>query len=363
MKKILSLLLIFVVTVSLFSSTVSAGSDDPRDDVLLARDEVINRDYFSAGEVITLSGIVNGDAYMAGESVIVDGTVNGDILAAGRKVEIRGVVTGDVRVAGERVIVTGKIGGNLTVGAAEVELESSAAIAGSIVAGASEMNIAASVGKGITAGVGKMRVEKYVGGDVNYWSDAELALGPDASVSGTVSRHAIPQNEKPAVQSAAYPFAGFQLISTIGFFILGWLFLRLMPSYTSSALDRIREKPLLSFFVGFCAVIVAPVTIFLGFVSILGIPLAVFGLLTFLLVCLVAKYFAALVLGTFILKYFNPKFSSLAALAIGLILTSLLMLIPVVGWLVAGGVFLISLGGLILHHRDFYLALRGKKLV
>lgn len=365
MKKIVTFLLIFVSAFTLFAYPVlAAPSGRSGERVLLAKDEIVNHDYFSAGNYVTVSGIVNGDAYVAGETVIVDGTVNGDLLVAGRKVDIRGIIKGDVRVVGKSVTVSGNIAGNLTIGGSDVELTNTASIAGSVVAGASQMAVAAPIGKDLTAGVGKLTVESKVKGDVNYWSDADVTMGPDATVSGRVERRALPeQKSKPSPGSMVAPFAGFKLINMIGLFILGLILLRLAPVYAKETVARIHARPWFALFIGFCAVIMVPVTILVLMMTVIGFPLAMVGVFAFILLCTFAKVFAALAIGTYILARMSKKENDFGALTLGIVVSLFLMMIPVVGWIVLTIIFLKSLGGLILQHREFYLTLRAKKLV
>src|SRR5687767_13900949 len=102
MNKIISLILIPVIILLLCVSVSSYvyAEENSIPNVYLSKGEIINHDYFAAGNTVNLSGTVNGDAYIAGGNVTVDGTVNGDLLAAGGNVTILGKVTGNVRTAG-----------------------------------------------------------------------------------------------------------------------------------------------------------------------------------------------------------------------------------------------------------------------
>jgi len=50
----------------------------------LPRTETVEKDYFSAGDKLDLSGVVNGDAYLDGGAITLDGTVNWRSFSAGR---------------------------------------------------------------------------------------------------------------------------------------------------------------------------------------------------------------------------------------------------------------------------------------
>src|SRR5262245_36790588 len=70
----------------------------------LPADAVVDRDYFTYGDYVTISGTVNGDVYAMGREIVVDGRVNGDLIAAGRIVRVTGSVSQDARVAGQDVL-------------------------------------------------------------------------------------------------------------------------------------------------------------------------------------------------------------------------------------------------------------------
>lgn len=359
--------MVSIISVFAFSlSARAAESMEKGERVLLGKDEIVNRDYFAAGESVTIEGVVNGDAYVAGNTVTVTGTVNGDVLVAARYVDVRGIVTGDIRGAGERVVISGKVGGNLTLAGSSVEISSSALIPGGIVAGAGEMTVSAPIGKGITAGVGTLRIDKSVGGDLTYWSEHDLALGTDATVSGTVVRHDIPKQEKKeraAAGAVAGAIAGVKFLEMIGFLIMGALVIKLMPHYTASVIEQTRAKPWLSLFVGFCFTIIAPVSVIILLATLIGIPLAFVVLLSFILICVFAKIFAALFVGKAVLSVFSKKPNMYGSLFVGIIVFFVLMVIPFLGWIAIAVLYLMSLGGLLLQKKQLYKSMTDKKIV
>lgn len=373
MKKVLGFLIVGIISVVPFVAAHAHGAVAHAEDsaaaggrVLLAKDQVVDHDYFAAGESVTIEGVVNGDAYVAGNTVTVTGTVNGDVLVAGRYVDVRGVVSGDVRGAGERVVIAGKVGGNLTLAGSTVEVMSTAVIPGSIVAGAGDLTVSAPIGKGITAGVGNLRIDNTVGGDLTYWSEHDLELAPDASVSGAVVRHDMPKaekKEKVAAGALAGIIASFKLLEMIGFIIMGVLVIKLLPRYTGDVIAHTRTRPWVALFVGFCAVILFPVSVLILLATLVGIPLAFVLLLSFILICVFAKIFAALFVGQTVLSLFTKTPNMYGALFIGILAFFILMVIPVVGWLAASVLFLMSLGGLILHKKKLYMSLSSKKQV
>lgn len=368
MKKLIGFLLLSVLSFLSFApAALAKGSMQSGNRIILEKNEVVDGNYFAGGESVLLSGIVSGDAYVAGNSVVVEGTVKGDLLVAGSDLDIRGTVTGDIRAIAGNITISGKVGGNLTLGAGKVLIADSAALGGSIVAGAGDLNIAAPVGKGITAGVGRLYLADKVGGDLDYWSEEELVMSGDATVSGTLTRHAVPKSEKRPQQLAAGAVAGvalgFKLIEMLGLLLIGVIMLRVIPLYTAGVITEINKKPWLSLLIGFIALIMVPVTILVLLTTIIGIPLALVGALAFLLLLTFAKIFAALFLGIKVVGYFAKSPSPYASLTVGFVLYYALFLVPVLGWLAVAVLYLMAVGGLALHRKSFYDSLRTKKLI
>ena len=108
-----TLLLFLLVPVVVFAQKDVAITGDR---VVLSAEEVIDHDYFAAGEIVEIYGTVNGDVYVAGGQLIINGTINGDLLAAGGQMSIDSTVPQNARIAGGQISVDGNIGRNLTIG-------------------------------------------------------------------------------------------------------------------------------------------------------------------------------------------------------------------------------------------------------
>ncbi|MEO0378072.1 MAG: polymer-forming cytoskeletal protein [Cyanobacteria bacterium P01_A01_bin.17] len=65
----------------------------------------IENDVYLAGETITIDGTVKGDAILAGELITINGSVEGDLVAAGQSIVVNGTVKDDARIAGESLLL------------------------------------------------------------------------------------------------------------------------------------------------------------------------------------------------------------------------------------------------------------------
>lgn len=365
-KFFLAVFAIFLTLTHVSPHVLAKGPDRPPQNVFLAPDAFVDRDYFAAGDNVTLSGIVTGDAYLAGSNVTVDGEILGDLLVAGGTVTVSGNVAGDIRIAGGELNLQGIVGGNITALGGTVKISDSAEVSGSLVIGAKDATILAPIGRGITAGVGSLYLGESVSGDVNYWSEQEIALGPDASVSGSLTRHTPPQtpyDQQKFSRAMSGMFGAFTFISLLGSFLLGAFFLKLAPNFMVKVIKPISSRPWASLFTGFAFLILTPIaTVFLLF-TVIGAPLAGLVFLLYLVLLILAKVFAGLYVGTKLFSFFGKSPNAYFSLFVGLIVYQLLWFVPLLGWLVVAALYLGAVGSIVLSKKDLYLTLVSKKLV
>ncbi|MEW6324869.1 MAG: hypothetical protein AB1515_05735 [Nitrospirota bacterium] len=360
--------------VVLINGVAAAEDEDPmefgkRARVSLPAGEVVNRDYFAAGRVIEIFGTVNGDVYAAGGQVIINGQINGDLLAAGGAVSISGNVEQDVRVAGGQITIGGDIGRNLTVAGGNVELTDSARIRGGLVAAGGAVGLAAPVGKdakiaagnatlsnaisgNLTAAAGELRLTSRaaVAGDVTYWSRNEASIDSSARVGGVLRRKTMP--EMPAPGAMLWGFAGLilfvKLVNFVSTLILGMLCIALAPGSTQSVVLTLRARPWASLGVGFIALVTVPAAAGVLAATVLGIPLALMITALYLIAIYVARIFAILWAGSAWSVRRGRPVRPGWALVMGLVVYSVVTLIPFVGGFVTLAAILFGLGAALL---------------
>jgi cytoskeletal protein CcmA (bactofilin family) len=347
----------------------------------LAASQVVNGDYFAAGELVEISGTINGDLYAAGGQVVIDGRVNGDILVAGGRVRVSGTVAQDVRVAGGQVAIGGSVGRNVTVAGGNVELAPSADVRGGIVAAAGSIDLSAPLGAAAKIAAGTATIGNRIGGDVEvavgtlrigsradiqgnvtYWSAREASVSEGARVHGKLVRNAPP--ERPRVWPAA-AFAWFVLISInfVSTLILGLLSLRFFPRFHRAVVTTLSDRPWTALATGFIAIVVLPVVLGLLFTTVLGIPLALILMAAFFILIYWSRIYAISRIGEAILGRLRPESSRALAFLLGLLVYYILAVIPFIGWLVIPLVVLFGLGAELLARKQFYARARAQELV
>lgn len=345
----------------------------------LEKQEVINSDYFSTGEKVTLSGTVNGDAYLAGGNITVDGVVNGDLLVAGGNINVTGTVTGSVRAAGGNIQIDGQVGQNVTAAGGNVRIGRGAKVMGSLVAGAGSLEVLGPIGKGITVGGGSVTLANQVGSDIvagvgqlyltstasvsgnlTYFSDNQATVASEASISGKIT-HNLPPRDQGRESFLAGAKTGWSLFTFLSLLAVGLMLSLIFPNFTQKTADLVTGKPLASLGVGFLVLILTPFLILLLFLTLIGIPLAILLLVGYIFLLIFSQVFAALALGQKTLGLLNQKANQALSLILGLLILALLGIIPIVGGIITFLAMLAGLGAYFMSKKAIVLELRGKK--
>lgn len=377
----LCLLALVNIGLFVFPRTISAQTNFASGNtVTLSKTQTIDEDYFASGGTVVISGTVNGDVYSAGGSVVINGIVNGDVLAAGGNVSVAGKVSGNVRVAGGQIAISGDVGKNVTATGGSIAIQDPAKIAGSLVVAGGNVSVLSPVGKGLTMAAGNMSIDAPVGGNVNgtaqtltiapdtriagkltYWSTSPANI-PHGSVMQGVVFHQMTSLSQTQQQQAAAAFNGFnivwELVSLISSFIIGLLLLWFVPIYMHSIATTITTRSWVSVGVGFLTLIVVPIACIFLLLTIIGIPLAFILLVSFSLFVLLNKVFVSYAIG----KKLLPQREFLA-LFVGLLIYSVISVIPIIGWIWSLIALFIGIGATILVEKELYAQARIKKLI
>jgi len=354
--------------------------------MILPAGKVINNDYFAYGERVEISGTVNGDVYAVGGQVLVDGEVNGDLLVAGGTVIVSGRISQDARIAGGQVTINGAIERNLTVAGGNVNLTNTASVQGGVVAAGGTIVLAVPVRKDVRAAAGNLTVSDMidgdlhvaagqlrltskaaVGGNLTYWSGHPASIDENARVAGMISQKVPKEGFRRSAEKMAGMVAGFILLAKIvGFFstlLTGLLLIYFIPNYSREVISTLREKPLASLGLGFLMALVTPVIVVFLLVTVVGIPIALILSAVYLIGIYLARILAIIWIGSAMLGLFGKKAGEGVVLVIGLVIYSVLSLLPFIGGLVTVLAVLLGLGASLMADRQLYLSASRKEMV
>ena len=327
--------------------------------------QTIDDDLYIASETVVVEGTVNGDVYAAGSSVTIRGTVNGDVFAAGSDVVVKGDVKGSVRAAGSSVRLDGgsvggsvsgfastftiekdtKVGGGLNFGASSAVIRGD--VTRGVVGGGSAVVISGTIGKNADLAASRITLESSakINGNLTYYGDATLQRDSGSQVTGQVNHRADKQKKE---QVAYKDKAAGAIWWLLALYLTGALMIWLFPTMTSGVSSTIARSPGLSAATGALVLLLSLPLFIVLLITLIGIPIAlIFGGVLAVAIYL-SKFFTALTLGNLIARRTGWKPNPYADAAIGLILITLLELVPVFGWLAALLSLLFGLGALVI---------------
>lgn len=266
--------------------------------------------------VIDAEAVQSEDAYVAASSATVEGRIEGDLVIATGSLDISGTVTGDVLVAARgRVVVSGTIEGSLRgiarsvdvtgtvsddVAVVALDLTSHGAVRRDVIGFAATARVDGSVGRdvlgrffGLVVGgeVGRdvdvtvrdvtLESGAALGGDLVYQADRDAAVGEGAVVGGQVVQ--LPTGPPFAVR-VVLDLA--LIIGFLGYLVGGVGLLWLLRRSATLAVAVVAERPGLTLGVGAGAAFGGPILIVVLVATLVGIPLALLGVLVVLVLLL-----------------------------------------------------------------------------
>ncbi len=297
--------------------------------------------------VVAENETVDGLSTVAG-SVEVHGTVNGDLTAVGGDIRIPGNVTGNVTAVGGSTTLSGDVGGAMSAFGGSVQVAENASIGRWFETGAGDATVDGTVGEDVRVQSETLVVgpTAEIGGNLEHATQS-LSLANDASIAGEIRSvdsieftQMVPM--RPSLPSWAFPLYGF-VINVV----LGAILLLLFPEFSLGIADRVRANPLFALLIGALTVFVTPILLGLLAVTVIGIPLAVLGLLIFLIVLWAGTVYGGFAIGAAILAAFDVT-NRWAYLVVGLFVVFLLSLIPFIGGFIYFVVTLLGVGALVL---------------
>lgn len=324
----LSVLLGVIIVVSLFSGVGAAQSG------------VGGTTTVESGE--TVSGI--DGAY---GTIIIEGTVTGDVSGVAGNIVIRegGVVEGDLSAAAGNIRIAGTVRGDVSTGAGSVLLTETGLTEGNFDAGAGDVRIDGTIRGDAQIGAERIRLGEGAAIDGSLTYDGSLQGNQDA-VAGEITRdRSLSGNIVTDFQPLATGI--FAINAFIFNLLLGAVLLGLFPAFSERVVDQMESDTIKTGLVGLGVVVVVPVTLVLVAITVIGIPLAIGGLLAFLMLAWIGLVYGRFAVGVWLLSLADVE-NRWAGLVVGLLLGAILGLVPIVGDALNIAIFLLGLGALAL---------------
>lgn len=353
------------------------GKDEVIDDDVLVGggtvtvDGTINGDLMAAGANVTINGDVNGTVRAAGSTVIINGVVFDDLVVGGGTVSVKGEVVDDLIVAGGSVIVEGEVRDNAMMAGGILDIANGARVGRDLLIGGGMVSISGEVKRNVTFSAGQLNVTGRVGGNLTGEADEKVTIGPDAVINGNLEYKAPAEADiesgaevmgnkqwtpvEETVQKASYAanYLG-KIYSVLALIATAIVVVLLFPKYSMQLAQNIETMPGKSIGYGIIVLILTPVIVLFLAMTLLGIPMAaiIFGL--YLMVLYLSKIFVGLWIGKMIVKPKGDKRGAVVGSAVlGVLILSILMVIPFLGFLVKLAAVMFGLGALVICIKDY----------
>lgn len=371
MKKLLFALAGVALFIPLVASAAELRVNDEGGSEVIQKGETV-KNVYSFGNNVVADADILGDFVGAGNYVSINGNVQFGVIAAGANVVINGKVNQNIRVAGGNVQINGEVGEDLLVAGGTVQVAPNSKVAGDIVATGGMVNLAGSVGGNINLSGGQVTVDGVVAGNIDAKDVDELKFGDNAVIHGNLkyssSKEAVVSPKARLLGAVDYqkikglskvPFiAGLvalatvgKLLSIIGLYILILLLTYLLSRFTKVAVGSGFSKPFAMFGWGFIPLIVMPIVAIVLLASLLGMQASVILGAVYFMLMLIARPLGSILLGTAIFKLFSKNKEKLRVDwltgLVGLLVATILMIVPFVGWVIPFIFYAMALGVLV----------------
>jgi len=312
-------------------------------------------DLYAVANQVIVEGTVHGDLFVITSGLWITGTVEGDVLGfVAGGVHVSGRVDGSIRVAAMSLDVSGSVGDDVAaiVGQADVRGD----VGRDAVLFGVEANVSGSVGRDVRGQAYRIGVDGSVGRDVQVRAD-RISFGAAARVMGDVLYRA---SRDAGVDPAAVISGQFvrttviapvfaqaitrvlAVLSVLGLIVAGILGQWLFRATSTRAFSVAGERPGRAALVGLGLLLLPPVLILPLFLTVVGIPIAMFLLLAWVVAIFLGPLPAVTRFGAFLLR---GRGGIAAGLVIGvLVWRGLIWLLPVIAAVIYLAALLIGLG-------------------
>ncbi|MFA5358408.1 MAG: polymer-forming cytoskeletal protein [Patescibacteria group bacterium] len=338
--------------------------------------------FYGVGASLNINDEIQGDAYLAGANLTVSSLVQDDLNVAGANVLLNGQVNGDLRAVGSNVYINKNIGGEVMTAGGYVVLADGAEIAGNFYSAAGKMVLLGDIKGDAELGAGEIEIHGTIDGNLKVIADS-LILASTAVVNGNLD--CTGPNEPQITAGAAVKgetnyikkdlgnghkkvdgkaalsalFGVVWFLKLIGTLILGLLLYFVFKKKIKEVAQYSSQKFGLDLLRGLVVMIVLPIVAVILMITIVGLPLGILAMLLYAILCILAAPVAGMILGALIFRLFTKNYRvDHWSVVIGIILLSVLMLVPIVGWVICAVFFLVGMGTISLH-----LYRHGHKLV
>jgi cytoskeletal protein CcmA (bactofilin family) len=406
MKKVILFVAVFSVCIFCFASPLFAFTVKSGENLNIS--ESIEDDVYAFSNTVTLTGNVEGDFISAGSQINISGLVKGDLIAAGGSITVNGEIDDTARLAGGAISIDNNLKKDLIAAGGQIEISSNSTVNGDVVMNAARIIIDGNVDGKLKLSAGDVTINGKIGddvqikasnieigenaeikGDFDYSSEREATIASGAKITGKTNWTKIETDtQKQKIEITPFKrqdltaifttaWIGVKVISFLSSFVLGIILLLMTPWAFKKFNERMKST--LGNCVGGGAIFLfgAPVAMFILaligiilFCTIIGASLGgltfiteIFLILTYALFIFVSNIFLSFFIGNLILqkgvKNLDKKYGwKVLAYFIGLVIMTILYVVPFIGWIIRFVGLLFGLGGLVMISKDWLVSFK-----
>jgi cytoskeletal protein CcmA (bactofilin family) len=370
-KLFLSVLVLgFIFTMS-FPAMSQAAEFKAGQTYSLYKDEIISGNLYAAGSNVTIDGNVDGDLHAVGGNILINGRVRDDLFAAGGTINVISEVGQDLRLAGGNIVVNNKVNGDLVVAGGTIELTSNSFTRGDVMIAGGSVNINGPIEGNLTVKGGDVTINSEVKGrvsiaagnkfnigsraiinnDLNYTSPLEAQIDSNAKISGKVSYTPLPVKNRDKGGKTAFSaiLTFFWIAKLLALIICALIIFYFFRKETIQVADKAWENFARYFLRGFIMLFLTPIAIVIMLITLVGMPLALMALFSYLVFLLLAGILSGVLFGRVLYQLLERKLATSVTwenIVVGILILMLVGLIPFIGWVIVFIFFLVSLGSI-----------------
>lgn len=333
--------------------------------VVNVRDAEILDDVLTWGGDISYEGRVLGDVISAGKTITLgdSATVDNSFMAFGQKVDVNGNVINSARVFAQDFTLRGHVERNVMAFAQNILIDTRAWVEKDVSFGCAQLIVRGRVGGNLSGGASsvtisgqidgdaKIEAEKIVvlqgaiiGGRLRYTSKDEPKIEDGAQILGGVER--IPQEEKKDDEGyslGSFVWDAWWYLSGLA---LGAVLLALFRPFMLEVASSATDSTLRTLGLGVLFLVCLPIAAIAVTLTIIGIPIAVLLGLLWIVLIGISDILVGLALGNWLISRDRsaPVQRPYLGMSLGLLITTILTSIPIVGWLFGLIIAILAMG-------------------
>ena len=308
LKKIL-----FSIILLLLPLSVLGAEYHKNDEKIVVSDKVIETNYYSIGEDISIYGTMNGDTFIIAHKVLIDSeSINGDLFIVSPDITINGKVSGNIRVIGEKLEINGEVEKNIFFIGSTLNASKESKLKGSLTNFFGDVSILGSIEGEMEGYIKSLNIDGNINNiDINllktYTEEDNFIIGENAIITGNIKYKALRElsvNEGAQIGNIEYIEDGFNtksfftldnlwklLTQFFGLMVLGMILLHLFPNLFSSINKDLLKFSFRNIIKGLSFIILIPIVSILLLITIIGIPLSILTLILYIVFIYLTKLF------------------------------------------------------------------------